>query len=89
MIVEITPIAITNIGYNVCIILAVFNVCIVIVYFFVPETMGLSLELIDFYFVRKYGTAKEVHEINEYVSMGVAKQQRGEEWIECQAEQPK
>ncbi|KAH8821953.1 putative Myo-inositol transporter 1 [Xylogone sp. PMI_703] len=56
MIVEITPIAITNIHYRFYIILAAFNAVIaVIVYFCFPETKGLSLEEIDFYFVEKPG----------------------------------
>lgn len=66
MVVEITPIAITNIGYKFYIIFAVFNFCIAItVYFFLPETMGLSLEEIDFYFVRKFGTDEAKQSINE------------------------
>lgn len=69
MIVEITPVAITNIGYKFYIIFVVFNFIIaIIVYLLFPETKGLSLEEIDFYFVRKYGTKDEVHEIDEYTS---------------------
>ncbi|KAH8647833.1 sugar transporter STL1 [Xylariales sp. PMI_506] len=56
MIVEITPIALTNIKYRFYVILAVFNVFnFVIVFFFFPETKGLSLEEIDFQFAEKYG----------------------------------
>lgn len=56
MIVEITPIAITNIKYKFYIILAVFNAVIaVVVYLFFPETKGMSLEEIDFYFVENPG----------------------------------
>jgi sugar porter (SP) family MFS transporter len=87
MIVEITPIAITNIGYKFYIIFAVFNFCIaLIVYFFVPETCGLSLEEIDFYFVRKYGNESEVHEIEGYVSKQAAERMGEEEWIETKTE---
>jgi hypothetical protein len=84
MIVEVTPVAITNIGYKFYIILAVFNFCIaLVVYFCVPETMGLSLEEIDFYFVRKYGTEEELHKIDEYASK---QQQESEQCIESRAE---
>jgi len=56
MIVEITPIALTNIKYKFYIILAVFNVFnFVVIYFFFPETKGLSLEEIDLLFAEKYG----------------------------------
>lgn len=56
MIVEVTPIALTNIKYRFYIILAVFNVFnATVVYFWFPETKGLSLEEIDFYFAEKYG----------------------------------
>lgn len=54
MMVEITPIALRNIGYKFYIILAVFNaVDAVIIYFLFPETKGLSLEEIDFSFAEK------------------------------------
>ena len=83
MIVEITPIAITNIGYRFYIIFAVFNFCIaLVVYFSIPETKGLSLEDIDFYFVRKYGSTNEVHEIEGYGSKKAAERMGEEEWVE-------
>jgi hypothetical protein len=48
---------------------AVFNLIIaIIVHLLFPETKGLSLEEIDFYFVRKYGTKDEVRDIDEYTS---------------------
>ena len=88
MIVEITPIAITNIGYRFYIIFAVFNFCIaLIVFLFIPETSGLSLEEIDFYFVRKYGSTSEVREIEEHVSKQAAERMGGEEWIETKREE--
>lgn len=56
MIVEITPIALTNIKYKFYVILVVFNICIAaIVFFLFPETNKMSLEEIDFYFAEKHG----------------------------------
>lgn len=87
MIVEITPVAITNIGYKFYIIFAIFNFCIaLVVYFVVPETNGLSLEEIDFYFVRKYGSTNEVHEIEGYVSKQTTERMAEEEWVEARTE---
>lgn len=55
MMVEITPIALGNIGYKFYIVLAVFNaVDAAIVYFLFPETKGLTLEEIDFQFAEQY-----------------------------------
>jgi hypothetical protein len=87
MIVEITPIAITNIGYRFYIIFAVFNFCIaLVVYCFFPETKGLSLEEIEFYFVRKYCSRNEMHETEEYGSKKAAERMGEEEWIEIVTE---
>lgn len=48
MIVQITPTAISNIGYRTYIIFAVLNATWVpIIYFFFPETKGLQLEDVD------------------------------------------
>ncbi|OJJ51820.1 hypothetical protein ASPZODRAFT_138877 [Penicilliopsis zonata CBS 506.65] len=48
LIVQITPPAITNIGWRTYIIFTVFNVTWVpIIYFFFPETKGLELEDVD------------------------------------------
>ncbi|RDW60651.1 hypothetical protein BP6252_12034 [Coleophoma cylindrospora] len=53
MIVQITPIAINNIGYRTYIIFAALNACwIPIIYFFFPETKGLELEDIDRLFAK-------------------------------------
>jgi hypothetical protein len=53
MIVQITPIALNNIGYRTYIIFAVLNACWVpIIYFFFPETKGLELEDVDRLFAR-------------------------------------
>ncbi|CAK7218482.1 hypothetical protein SEUCBS140593_003560 [Sporothrix eucalyptigena] len=69
MIVEITPIALTNIQYRFYIILAIFNVCgCVLVFFFLPETKGLTLEEMDFYFAKKYGfDVPEGHQLDSKV----------------------
>ncbi|KAH8685384.1 sugar transporter-like protein, partial [Tricladium varicosporioides] len=48
MIVQVTPIALDNIGYRTYIIFAVLNACWVpIIYLFFPETRGLELEDVD------------------------------------------
>jgi hypothetical protein len=48
MIVQITPIAITNIGWRTYIIFAVLNATWVpIIYIFFPETKGMQLEDVD------------------------------------------
>jgi hypothetical protein len=48
MIVQITPIAIENIGWKTYIIFAVLNAFWVpIIYLFFPETKGLQLEAVD------------------------------------------
>jgi sugar porter (SP) family MFS transporter len=75
MMVEITPIALGNIGYKFYIILAVFNaVDAVIVYFLFPETKGLTLEEIDFQFAERYtGPVPKAHEgasVTEKTEMG-------------------
>ncbi|KAA8571442.1 hypothetical protein MFRU_026g00540 [Monilinia fructicola] len=54
MIVQITPIALSNIGYKTYVIFAVLNACWVPVIFFAfPETKGLELEDVDRLFVRR------------------------------------
>lgn len=48
MIVQITPIAIDNIGWRTYIIFAVLNsLWVPIIYVFFPETKGLELEAVD------------------------------------------
>lgn len=66
MIVEITPIAITNIGYKFYIILACFNAAIAVIIFSVyPETKQKSLEEIDFYFAKKFHNGAELSRVTE------------------------
>ncbi len=53
MIVQITPIALSNIGYKTYIIFAVLNAAWVpVIYFFFPETKGLELEDVDRLFAK-------------------------------------
>ncbi|TGO61566.1 hypothetical protein BCON_0026g00100 [Botryotinia convoluta] len=57
MIVQITPIALNNIGYRTYIIFGVLNACwIPIIYLYLPETKGLELEDVDKIFERDQGT---------------------------------
>jgi hypothetical protein len=82
MILEITPIALTNIGYRFYVILAVFNACIAVaIFFFFPESKGLSLEEIDFYFISNYSRATETREVEEDIGKQGGTQVL-EKWIE-------
>ncbi|PLB54776.1 sugar transporter, partial [Aspergillus steynii IBT 23096] len=48
LVVEITPVSISNIGYRTYIYFAVFNFCFLpLIYFFYPETRNLTLEQVD------------------------------------------
>ncbi|KXS97755.1 hypothetical protein AC578_3201 [Pseudocercospora eumusae] len=48
LVVEITPVSISSIGYKTYIYFAIFNACFLpLIYFFYPETRNLSLEQID------------------------------------------
>ncbi|KAL5001775.1 hypothetical protein BDV10DRAFT_203332 [Aspergillus recurvatus] len=67
LVVEITPVSISNIGYRTYIYFAVFNFCFLpIIYFFYPETRNLTLEQIDRLF-----TGEKVR-LHWDASMGVA-----------------
>jgi sugar porter (SP) family MFS transporter len=51
LVVEITPVSISSIGWRTYIYFAVFNACFLpLIYFFYPETRNLSLEEIDMLF---------------------------------------
>ena len=51
MVIEVIPIGITNIGWKVFLIFAIFNLAYIpIVYFLFPETAGFSLEMVDLCF---------------------------------------
>lgn len=61
MIVQITPIALNNIGYRTYIIFAVLNAAWVpVIYFFFPETKGLELEDVDRLFARDEETRERL-----------------------------
>jgi hypothetical protein len=67
MIVQITPPALTNIGYKTYIIFAVLNACWVpIIYLFFPETKGLELEDVD----RLFAKGGELQRLGERGSEG-------------------
>lgn len=77
LIVEITPTALTNIGYKFYVVLACFNFCSTfIVYFCYPETKGQSLEELDFFFGRKYGgvTEDELRDLDKKVRQQMKEQ---------------
>ena len=69
MTVEVTPTGISTIGYRFFIIWTVTNLVLILpaVYFFFPETKGLSLEAIDEIFIRSKNifepvwVAKKIH----------------------------
>ncbi|MCJ1303517.1 hypothetical protein MMC08_006327 [Hypocenomyce scalaris] len=66
MMVEITPIALKNIGYKFYIILAVFNVVIAtVIYFVFPETARKSLEQIDYDFAKDREGGKGLELLSE------------------------
>lgn len=61
MVVQVTPVGISNIGWRYYIIYAVFNACFVpVMYFFYPETKNLELEDVDRLFAR--GNARQILE---------------------------
>ncbi|KAF7896483.1 hypothetical protein EAF00_006497 [Botryotinia globosa] len=63
MIVQITPIALNNIGYRTYIIFGVLNACWVpIIYLYFPETKGLELEDVDKIFERSHGVIERLNE---------------------------
>lgn len=56
MIVQVTPVAIENIGWKTYIIFAILNATWVpIIYFFFPETKGMELEDVDKLFANASG----------------------------------
>ena len=81
MIVQITPISISNIGWRTYIIFAVLNACWVpIIFLFFPETKGLELEAVDALFsgdapVEPYEFEKGDGDIDVRVEQVVGKDQ--------------
>lgn len=78
LVVEITPVSITNIGYKTYIYFCIFNATFIpLVYFFYPETKGLSLEQIDRLFI---GDKIQMHwkaHMNEGESSTVIEDEKG------------
>lgn len=65
--VEITPVALRNIGYKTYIIFAVFNlVAAFIVYCFYPETSCLNLESVDLIFLPDETLDREIDEKQKF-----------------------
>lgn len=73
LIVMVTPIMITNIGWGTYLFFAAINACFIpVIYFFYPETAGRSLEEIDIIFAKGFvekisyvKAAKEMPFLNE------------------------
>jgi hypothetical protein len=66
-VVEITPIALQNIGYKTYIIFAICNlVAAVVVYCFYPETSYLSLEAVDLLFLPDENRDREAKEKQKF-----------------------
>lgn len=66
------PTAITNIGWRVYIIFAVFNLAFIpMIYFLFPETAGFTLEAVDLAFMDKEkGPVKRANELWEIIKKG-------------------
>lgn len=72
VVVEFVPTAITNIGWRVYIIFAVFNLAFIpMIYFLFPETAGFTLEAVDLAFMDKEkGPVKRANELWEIIKTG-------------------
>ncbi|KAL1979411.1 hypothetical protein VTN96DRAFT_6054 [Rasamsonia emersonii] len=70
----VTPIGLANIGWRMYIIFAIFNLSFFpIIYFFLPETAGLSLEVLDAVFVDKASNpVKKAGEFRKKIKRGEA-----------------
>jgi hypothetical protein len=66
------PTAITNIGWRVYIIFAVFNLAFIpMIYFLFPETAGFTLEAVDLAFMDKEkGPVKRANELWQVIKKG-------------------
>lgn len=61
MVVQVTPVAIGNIGYKFYIVFAVLNTAwLPVIYFFFPETKGMELEEVDRLFAKDDGVRQEL-----------------------------
>lgn len=74
------PTAITNIGWRVYIIFAVFNLAFIpMIYFLFPETAGFTLEAVDLAFMDKEkGPVKRANELWQIIKNGGDVGLRGE-----------
>lgn len=72
MTVEITPTGLSTISYQFYIIWAVMNLCLIApcVYFFFPETKGLSLESIDQIFIESKNIFQPVWVAKRLIKQG-------------------
>lgn len=72
VVVEFVPTAITNIGWRVYIIFAVFNLAFIpMIYFLFPETAGFTLEAVDLAFMDKEkGPVKRANELWQVIKQG-------------------
>ncbi|KAK1924568.1 general substrate transporter [Papiliotrema laurentii] len=79
IIVQIAPIGVKNIGWKFYIIFAVINAAFLPpIYFFYPETKGLSLEAVDLLFSQDHPTAFEEHKAEvDHAEMVPAKASAG------------
>ncbi|KFY50127.1 hypothetical protein V496_09578 [Pseudogymnoascus sp. VKM F-4515 (FW-2607)] len=87
VVVMVTPIMISNIGWATYLVFAIINACFVpIIFFFYPETQGRSLEEIDIIFAKgfteKINYVKASHELPMLDDQGVGEYARKYELAE-------
>jgi hypothetical protein len=80
IVIEFVPTAISNIGWRVYIIFAIFNLAFVpMIYFLFPETAGFTLEAVDLAFMDKEkGPVKKADELWQVIKQGGQIGLRGE-----------
>lgn len=72
VVIEIVPVAISNIGWRTYLIFACFNLAFIpFAFLFLPETAGLSLETIDLCFIdRSTSPVKKANELRKQMKQG-------------------
>ena len=72
VVIEIVPKAISNIGWRTYLIFACCNLAFLpFVYFFLPETAGLTLESFDLWFMdRSMSPVKKASELRKQMKLG-------------------